>query len=181
MSFQVNDTPNKVTITEEQNTVTVSAVGVQGPAGGTIIPKYGQCSKMTSGTITVGQQGTYQTTALTATLSSVVDGFSLGTTDTFALKNTTGETKRMKFFASYDATVSGSAATLGLILAKNGTPLTDTECRATTSASGAIAKLQTTWMIDVDDGDEIALFVANHSNTTAISFQRGKIVATNVT
>jgi hypothetical protein len=59
--------------------------------------------------------------------------------------------------------------------------IAETECRATTSASGAISKLHTAWILDLDDQDEVALYVANHSNTTAINFQRGRIVVSGVT
>jgi hypothetical protein len=45
---------------------------------------------------------------------------------------------------------------------------------------GAIAKLATAWIIDLADGDEVALFVANHSSTVDIDFERGRIVATSV-
>jgi hypothetical protein len=45
---------------------------------------------------------------------------------------------------------------------------------------GAIAKLATAWIIDLADGDEVALYVANHSSTVDIDFQRGRIVATSV-
>jgi hypothetical protein len=156
--------------------------GPTGPTGaaGTGAPVYGQVSKMTSGTITIATAGTYQSTGLTATLDSDNAGISLGTTDTFAIKNTSGAIRRLELFASYDATVTGGATNLGLILALNGTPISVTECRATTSASGAIAKLQTKWILELNNNDEIALFVANHSSTTSINFQRGRIVATSV-
>lgn len=160
----------------------VVLLGQQGPPGadGTGAPVYGQVSKMTSGTITVGTQGTYQTTGLTAVLDGENAGISLGTTDTFAIKNTSGSTKRLQIGASYDATVTASATVLGLALAINGVVDSDTECRATTSASGAIAELQTTWIIDLPNNHEVALFVANHSSTTAINFERGRVVATSV-
>jgi hypothetical protein len=156
-------------------------VGKQGPPGTPApTPIYGQVSKMTSGTITIAVQGTYQTTGLTAILDGENSGISLGTTDLFAIKNTSGATRRLKIGASYDATVTGPATDLGLALAINGVIDSDTECRATTSASGAIAKLQTTWIVNLANNSEVALFVANHSTTTAINFERGRIVATSI-
>jgi hypothetical protein len=107
-------------------------------------------------------------------------GISLGTSDTFAIKNTSGVTRRLKISASYDASMAGATKVLGLALAVNGVVDLDTECRATTGIQGAIAKLATQWIIDLADGDEVALFVANHSSTVDIDFQRGRIVATSV-
>jgi hypothetical protein len=65
-------------------------------------------------------------------------------------------------------------------LAINGVFDPDTECRATTGLTGAIAKLNTAWIIDLPDGQEVAMRVANFTNTDAIQFQRGRIVATSV-
>jgi hypothetical protein len=158
-------------------------VGKQGPPGldGIGSEYYGQVWSQTPGSITVGTQGVYQSTGLTAALDPDTQGVALGTTDSFAIKNVDGQTRRAQIIATYDATVSGPATTLGLILALNGVTIAETECRATTSATGAISKLHTTWIIDLLDDDEVALFVANHSSTTAISFQRGRIVVNGVT
>jgi hypothetical protein len=159
--------------------------GVQGPAGppgldGTGAPIFGQVAKMTAGTITIATQGVYQSTGLTAVLDGENAGISLGTSDTFAIKNTSGVTRRLKISASYDASMAGATKVLGLALAVNGVVDLDTECRATTGLQGAIAKLATQWIIDLADGDEVALYVANHSSTVDIDFQRGRIVATSV-
>jgi hypothetical protein len=141
---------------------------------------YGQIARMTSGTITVATQSVYQSTGLVAVLDAESDGISLGTSDTFAIKNTSGVTRRLKIAASYDASMGGATKVLGAALAINGTVDLDTECRATTGLTGAIAKLFTSWIIDLDDGDEVALFVANFTDTGNISFQRGRVVATSV-
>jgi hypothetical protein len=156
--------------------------GVQGPPGldGTGAPVFGQVAKMTSGTITIATQGVYQSTGLTAVLDGENAGISLGTSDLFAVKNTSGATRRLKISASYDASMAGAAKVLGLALAVNGVVDLDTECRATTGIQGAIAKLATQWIIDLADGDEVALYVANHSSTVDIDFERGRIVATSV-
>jgi collagen type VII alpha len=163
----------------------VGPVGPQGPQGipgldGVGAPVYGQVAKMTSGTISIGTQGVYQSTGLTAILDADNAGISLGTTDTFAVKNISGFTRRLKIAASYDASMAGATRVLGLGLAINGTFDPDTECRATTGQAGAIAKLNTAWIVDLPDGQEVALFVANLTNTDAIQFQRGRIVATSV-
>jgi hypothetical protein len=146
---------------------------------GAITSIRGQVSKMDSGTISGLTQDVYKTTGLTATLdSSTASGIVLGTTDTFAIKNTSGETRVVKVFASMDAS-AGSNQLLGVRLAKNGTSIAETECRSNTSSNN-FAKLVTNWMVSLANNDEIALFVANHSGTTNISFQRGRIVAISV-
>jgi hypothetical protein len=35
-------------------------------------------------------------------------------------------------------------------------------------------------MIELDNGDEVSLLIANHTSTTTINFQRGRIVASEV-
>ena len=35
-------------------------------------------------------------------------------------------------------------------------------------------------MVELDDGDEVSLLIANHSNTTDIILKRGRIVASEV-
>ena len=140
----------------------------------------GQCSKMTDGTIDITTQGTYISTGLTATLdSSTAYQMVLGTTDTFGLKNDCGATKLFRIYGSIDAS-DGNNNTLGIKLAKNGTAIDETECRAFTGSGAQEAKLVTNWMVELDDGDEISLMIANHSSTTDITFKRGRIVAAEV-
>ena len=140
----------------------------------------GQASKMTSGTIAISTAGTYQSTGLTATFDSASDyDVVLGTTDTFGLKNDSGATKLFQVMASMDAS-AGNNHTLGISLAKNGAVITQSECRAFTGSNAQITKLFCFWMVELADGDEVAMFVANHSDTTSISFQRGRISAIEV-
>ena len=140
----------------------------------------GQASKMTSGTIAIVTAGAYQSTGLTATFDSATDyQVVLGTTDAFGLKNDSGATKLFMVQASMDAS-AGNNHTLGISLAKNGSTIPQSECRAFTGSNAQITKLFCFWMVELDDGDEVALFVANHSDTTLISFQRGRISAIEV-
>jgi len=143
---------------------------------------YGQVGTITPATITIGSTSTYQSTGVTATLNPDTTGVGLGTLDNFAIKNTSNINRRAQITATYDATVTagGVAVILGLILALNGTIIPETECRATTSALGAIAKLHTAWIIDLEPDDEVALYVANHTNGSDIDFQRGRIVVNGV-
>ena len=140
----------------------------------------GQCSKMTDGTITIATQGTYVTTGLTATLDSdTAYGMVLGTTDAFGLKNDSGGTKLFRIYGSIDAT-DGNNSTLGIKLAKNGVAIDNSECRAFTGSGAQEAKLVTSWMVELADGDEVSLLIANHSSDTDITLKRGRVVAVEV-
>jgi len=138
---------------------------------------YGQVSKMNSATIPVVTQSVYQSTGLTGTLNTLKSGVSLGTTDTFAIKNTSGITKVFEIYGSIDMGVSISGDTImGIKIALNGVPIDETECRAW-SIGGKAGKLVTNWMIELNQNDEVALYVANFTNTNDISFSRGRLVA----
>ncbi len=171
-----------VTVNETTNTVTVTTPGPAGPSGAAAVMVRGQASKMDSGTIDIVTQGVYVSTGLTATFdTATASGMTLGTTNAFAVKNTSGATKLMQIYGSIDAkTVSGNNKVLGVKLAKNGTAIDQTECRAFTGSGNEEAKLVTNWMISMAANDEVALFIANHSSNVDITFSRGRLVATEV-
>lgn len=167
-------------LNEAQQNLLISQTIAQGFSAPSDLPIRGQISRQVNGTVTGLSLGVYKTTGLVATLDATTAvGMALGTTDTFALKNTSGQTRVMRFFASYDGDC-GNNRVLGLKLALNGTPIDATECRAATGTSTSFAKLVTSWIIEVDANDEVALFVANHSGTQNIDLNRGRILATSV-
>ena len=169
-----------VTVNETTNTVVVTTPGPAGPSGAAAIMVRGQCSKMTDGTIDITTEGAYISTGLTATLdSSTAYGMALGTDDAFGLRNTSGGTKLFRIYGSIDAT-DGNNSTLGVKLAKNGVAIDNSECRAFTGSGAQEAKLVTSWMVELDDGDEVSLLIANHSNTTDITLKRGRVIAVEV-
>ena len=171
-----------VTVNETTNTVVVTTPGPAGPSGSVAPLVCGQVSKMDAGTIVIATQSVYVSTGLTGTFdTATASGMTLGTVNAFAVKNTSGATRLMQIYGSIDAkTVTGNNKILGIKLAKNGTPIAETECRAFTSSGGQEAKLVTNWMISMAANDEVALFIANHSGTEDISFGRGRLVATQV-
>ena len=142
----------------------------------------GQVSKMNSCTIGITTQSIYVSTGLTATLdTATANGLVLGTTDAFGLKSTNANPKLLRFYGSVDArTASGNNKILGVKLALNGVPIDATECRAYTGGSNEEAKLVTSWMIEVDENDEVSLFMANHSSDVDIDFRRGRLIASEV-
>jgi hypothetical protein len=140
----------------------------------------GQASKMDTGTITISTAGVYVTTGLTGIFdTTTANGMVLGTSQAFAIKNTSGISKLLRFYGSVDAAASNNQI-LGIKLAYNGVAIDATECRAFTGSGGQEAKLVTSWMINVANNDEVSLFIANHSGATNISFKRGRIVASEV-
>jgi len=144
------------------------------------IPIRGQVSRQTSGTITIASAGAYVSTGLTATFdTSVAVGMGLGTTDTFAIKKTSPGKRFIRVYGSMDAR-AGNNKTLGVKLALNGSPINQSECRAFTGSGGEEAKLVTSWIIEMDEGDEVALFAANISDTVDIDLRRARIVASGV-
>jgi len=140
----------------------------------------GQASKTTADPITIASAGVYQSTGLTAVYDTTT-GYqtSLGTSDSFAIKNTSSATKLFQVQASMDA-YAGNNHTLGIKLAKNGIGIDQSECRAFSGSSGQIAKLLCFWMVELAPNDEVAMFVANTSDTTTIQFHRGRISAIEV-
>jgi ABC-type uncharacterized transport system permease subunit len=142
----------------------------------------GQISRMNTGTVNITTEGVYVTTGLTATLdATTANGLVLGTTDAFGLKSTNANTKLLRFYGSIDArTTSGNNKILGVKLALNGVAIDATECRAYTGGSNEEAKLITSWMIEMDEDDEVSLFMANHSSDVDIDFRRGRLVASEV-
>ena len=171
-----------VTVNETTNTVVVTTPGPAGPSGSAAAAIRGQVSKMDAGTIDISTQGVYVSTGLTGTFdTATANGMTLGTTNAFAVKNTSGATRLMQIYGSIDAkTASGNNKILGIKLAKNGTAIDQTECRAFTGSSNDEAKLVTNWIISMAANDEVSLFIANHSSNVDITFGRGRLVATQV-
>jgi hypothetical protein len=163
-----------LTAAEHDGNLNVLETAIEAPA------IRGQVSRTSVGAISIASQGDYQSTGLTGSFDTATgEGLALGTTDTFAIKNTSGATKLLQFYASIDA-AAGNNQTLGIKLAKNGTPVDQTECRAFTGSGGQEAKLVTNWIIEVANNDEVALFVANISASTNLELRRARIVATEV-
>jgi hypothetical protein len=142
-----------------------------------ILPAIGQISRTTTGTVTITTLGQYVTTGLSATFdTSTANGFVQGVNDAFGVKNNTDVSRVMRVYGSADARALNNQIH-GIKLALNGAPIDQTECRAFTGAANQEAKLVTSWIIRMEPGDEVSLFVANHSSTDDIEIRRGRIVA----
>lgn len=140
----------------------------------------GQLSRLTPGTVSGITAGVYKSTGLLGVLdTATANGIGLGTTDTFALKNTSGITRLMRVLGSMDAS-AGNNHYIGIKLALNGVVIDETECRAFTGSGNAEAKLVCEWLVTMPANSEVALFVTNVTDTTSINFKRGRLVASEV-
>jgi hypothetical protein len=138
----------------------------------------GQIARVTSDTVTITTVGTYVHPTFGGTFdTSVAQGFVQSTTNPFGVKNNTDVTRLMQVYGSADAR-GGNNQIHGIKLAKNGTPIDLTECRAFTGSGGQEAKLVTNFVIKMAPGDEVTLMIANHSTTDNITVFRGRVVAT---
>jgi hypothetical protein len=146
--------------------------------GGTPIDSYqGQMGRTTSGVVNIATAGTYQATGLIGTLDTIVsDGIALSTTDQLGLRNVSGKTVDFKIFASADIDANNNKI-LGIILAKNGTIIPETECRAPTGVGTSFAKLFTNWIIPMADGDQVTMYVTNHTTSGNITIDRCRMLA----
>lgn len=167
-------------LSEAQQNLLISqtiAAGFQSAPQGTI--ERGQVSNTTGGTAIV-TQNVFSSTTLVGTLDiGVTTGMGLSTTNNFGLKNTSGTTRIFRFYGSVDARGANPNHTLGIRLAKNGASIPETECRAY-ATSNAEAKLVTSWMIELDDNDEINIMMTSFAESETITIGRGRLVASTV-
>lgn len=140
----------------------------------------GQISKMSSFTLVdVVTLNVYVPVTNAGTLNADVN-MTVGAASTFSLKNTSGTTRMFRVYSSVDATAANNDV-LGIKIytgiAGSLSAIDATECRAFTSTSSAPAKLVTSWMIELDNNEEIAVYVANHTGTGDITIQRARLIA----
>jgi hypothetical protein len=173
---------NAFTVTFSASTtgIILSSTGDSGTDGadGDGTAYYGQLSRTTSGTVSSISAGVYKSTGLAGTLGTEVYGFERGT-DQMSLKNVSGEPILCRFYASADIE-AGNNKVLGIKLALDGVLIDETECRAPTGLGTTFAKLVTSWIIEVADGEEVALYVANHTTTDNLTVQRCRLIAATV-
>jgi hypothetical protein len=143
---------------------------------------YGQASRITTGTVPSAgafTQGVYQSVQNAATLdSATAAGIELGTGD-FSLKNISGTTRVFNVSAGLEIVHSGGTLLYGIKLAKNGTPIDQSEMQENVSNNNP-GYLSTEWMVSLADGDEVSPYMACVNGTAAITLNRARIIATSV-
>ena len=156
--------------------VTALATGPQGPAQFTF---HGQMTTQTQQTVDIIQSSVYTPMNITGTFDTAVDyGMSAPTTATFGLKNTSGRTSIFFVIASADTQVANNR-TVGLRLAKNGTGIVQSTCVAQTGNHN-LAKVLTQFLVELADGDEVSMLLADIGSAQDITVDRAKIVAFSV-
>jgi hypothetical protein len=151
---------------------------VPGPPGadGDGTAYYGQTSRQTTGTVAVAATDTFYPINLAGAFDAANSyGLIAGTSEQLALKNGTGESQLLTVIGSADVR-SANNQVLGLRLAVNGTPIAASECRVTTGSTN-YGKLLSQWIVELANGQEVSLHVANFTGITTIQVDRAKLVA----
>lgn len=142
----------------------------------------GQASRITTGTVPSAgafTQGVYQSVQNAATLdSATAAGIELGTGD-FSLKNISGTTRVFNVSAGLEILHAGGTLLYGIKLAKNGTPIDQSEMQENVSNNNP-GYLSTEWMVSLADGDEVSPYMACVNGTAAITLNRARIIVTSI-
>jgi hypothetical protein len=154
--------------------------GVQGVQGapGVDAPQFrGLAYRITSGTIsfTGVSAGDYINSGLTGTIDTAVG---VGTGDPGSGKLGLERTASGSAFCYVVATAdvgAGSPKRLGVKIAVNGVPINASECNASVTAT-AIAKLHSMYLVELNQGDEVTMWFANYTGTSAITVERARMV-----
>jgi hypothetical protein len=141
-------------------------------------PARGQVSIQNNTTVTdVEVAGTFYESGVNGTLdASTVVNFTALTDNRLGLRYTGTDNRVFWFYGSADCT-AGNNQMLAIRLAKNGTSIPETECRAFTGSNAQEGKLVTTWMIELATNDVVTLVLANPDHTTDITIKRARLVA----
>ncbi len=153
-------------------------IGIQGNQGedGDGTAYYGQISSQTSQTVaitTIGQYVPMNITGIFDTNNSY--GTSVSTTATFGIKNASGATQLIAIVATADVVVANNRTT-GFRIAVNGIGILESTCTGSTGTTN-FAKLMTQWFVELNEGDEVSLLIANLTDTGDIGVSRSKIIA----
>lgn len=108
--------------------------------------------------------------------TNTVVNFTAANGNRIGLRYTGSDTRIFWFYGSYDG-VAGNNQMLAIRLAKNGTSIPETECRAFTASNQQEAKLVCSWMITLSTNDTVTLVLANPDHTTDITIKRARLVA----
>lgn len=141
-------------------------------------PARGQVSVQNNTTVTnIITAGVFVEAGLNGTLDTSTDvNFTALTDNKIGLRYTGSDTRIFWCYGSYDG-VAGNNEMLAVRIAKNGTSIPQTECRAFTGSNIQEGKLVTTWMIELSTNDTISLVLANASSTHDITIKRARLVA----
>jgi hypothetical protein len=144
----------------------------------------GQISKLDSfATHTVGTAGDYTVLANSGVLDdAATSNMGTGSFETFSIKNTSGGTRLFRVYASVDATTAVINQNLSIKLYKvipgdSVVAINETQCNAATGGPNDFAKLVTSWMVSLQNNQEIAIYLTNLTANNNITIQRARLVA----
>jgi hypothetical protein len=138
----------------------------------------GQVSVQNNTTVTdIVTTGVFVEAEINGTLdTSTAVNFTALTDGRIGLRYTGSDNRIFWCYGSYDGT-GGNNHMLAIRLAKNGTSIPETECRAFTASNQQEAKLVCSWMIELATNDTISIVLANASNDHDITIKRARLVA----
>jgi hypothetical protein len=141
-------------------------------------PARGQVSVQNNTTVTdIITQNEFVEAGLNGSLdTNTVVNFTALTDNKIGLRYTGSDDRIFWCYGSADA-VAGNNQMLAIRLAKNGTSIPETECRAFTASNQQEGKLVTTWMIKLSTTDTVSVVLANASNNHDITIKRARLVA----
>ena len=133
----------------------------------------------TSSVITITTAGEYVPINVAGTLDTTAT-FNMeatGSPNVTGFKNITNQARTVMMFASYDGKCGNNNA-MGLKLALNGTAIDATECQSFAGGGGQVGKTFTHWIMRMEPDDEVTMLCANIDNTTDLTIDRFKFIAT---
>lgn len=108
--------------------------------------------------------------------TNTVVSFTATNDNRIGLRYTGSDTRIFWFYGSYDG-AAGNNQMLAIRLAKNGTSIPETECRAFTGSNAQEAKLVCSWMITLSTNDTVTIVLSSPDHATDITIKRARLVA----
>ena len=141
----------------------------------------GQISNLDGSTHTVETENVYTVLADEGNLDSdATSNMTKGAPTTFSIKNTSGGTRLFRVYASVDATSTANNI-LSIKLYKGAagslTAIDETQCNASVGSGSDFAKLVTSWMVSLQNNQEVAIYLTNLTGANDITIQRARLVA----
>lgn len=140
-----------------------------------LAPLRGQSSRVTTGTISFSGSGVFADTGVGATFDTATAFGTTAGTGGLSVKNTSGATRIVSVSAAIEVERLSSATNdIGIKLAKNGSPINETEIQENTSLNNP-AYLSTNWIVELANNGEVSLLIANLTSADSVQFNRGRI------
>lgn len=148
----------------------------------TIASSYGQLSRMTSSPVVFNTLNVWQPIGVVATLNSLNSGMSIGATDKFALKNTSGVTKVFSINAHLlmNLTYASIYPFIKICFAVNGTIISDSiiDIGYDGNISNS-AMFDNNWLVQLNNNDEVSVYAkVEGAIPNSCTLVQGKLAAT---